>query len=138
MSSNSPSSWHTVAIDQTLQQLSSNKDTGLSGQQVSERLQQYGPNELEETGGRSAWSIFIDQFTNIMLVMLMFVAVVSAFLDIKSNTFPKDAIAIFAIVVLNGILGYFQESKASLPPSSESCEIAKLRKSQLRMSYLET
>lgn len=112
MSSNSPSSWHTVAIDQTLQQLSSNKDTGLSGQQVSERLQQYGPNELEETGGRSAWSIFIDQFTNIMLVMLMFVAVVSAFLDIKSNTFPKDAIAIFAIVVLNGILGYLQESKA--------------------------
>lgn len=112
MSSNSPSSWHTVAIDKTLQQLSSNKDTGLSGQQVSERLQQYGPNELEETGGRSAWSIFIDQFTNIMLVMLMFVAVVSAFLDIKSNTFPKDAIAIFAIVVLNGILGYFQESKA--------------------------
>ncbi len=99
MSSNSPSSWHTVAIDQTLQQLSSNKDTGLSGQQVSERLQQYGPNELKETGGRSAWSIFIDQFTNIMLVMLMFVAVVSAFLDIKSNTFPKDAIAIFAIVV---------------------------------------
>jgi P-type Ca2+ transporter type 2C len=112
MSSNSPSSWHTVAIDKTIKQLSSNKNTGLSGQQVSERLQQYGPNELEETGGRSAWSIFIDQFTNIMLVMLMFVAVVSAFLDIKSNTFPKDAIAIFAIVVLNGILGYFQESSA--------------------------
>jgi P-type Ca2+ transporter type 2C len=112
MSSHSPSSWHTVEIDKTLKQLSSNKDAGLSGQQVSERLQQYGPNELEETGGRSPWSIFIDQFTNIMLLMLMGVAVVSAFLDIKSNTFPKDAIAIFAIVVLNGILGYFQESKA--------------------------
>lgn len=109
---NSPSSWHTVGIDKTLQQLSSNKDTGLSSQQVSERLQQYGPNELEETGGRSAWSIFVDQFTNIMLVMLMFVAVISGFLDIKSNTFPKDAIAIFAIVVLNGILGYFQEQSA--------------------------
>lgn len=112
MSSNSPSSWHTVAIDKTLQQLSSNKDAGLSGQQVSERLQQYGSNELEETGGRSPWSIFIDQFTNIMLLMLMGVAVVSAFLDLKSNTFPKDAIAIFAIVILNGILGYFQESSA--------------------------
>jgi Ca2+-transporting ATPase len=71
MSSNSPSSWHTVAIDKTLQQLSSNKDAGLSSQQVSERLQQYGPNELEETGGRSPWSIFVDQFTNIMLLMLM-------------------------------------------------------------------
>ncbi|NJR25560.1 MAG: cation-transporting P-type ATPase [Richelia sp. CSU_2_1] len=112
MSSHSPSSWHTVEIDKTLKQLSSNRDAGLSGQQVSERLQQYGPNELEETGGRSPWSIFIDQFTNIMLLMLMGVAVVSAFLDIKSNTFPKDAIAIFAIVVLNGILGYFQESSA--------------------------
>ena len=112
MSSYSPSSWHTVEIDKTLKQLSSDKDAGLSGQQVSERLQQYGPNELEETGGRSPWSIFIDQFTNIMLLMLMGVAVVSAFLDIKSNTFPKDAIAIFAIVVLNGILGYFQESSA--------------------------
>ncbi|NQE38059.1 cation-translocating P-type ATPase [Microcoleus asticus] len=112
MSSNSPSSWHTVAIDQTLQQLSSNKDAGLSSQQVSERLQQYGPNELEETGGRSPWSIFVDQFTNIMLLMLMGVAVISAFLDIRSNTFPKDAIAIFAIVILNGILGFFQEQSA--------------------------
>ncbi|MEG4284435.1 cation-transporting P-type ATPase [Microcoleus sp. A006_D1] len=112
MSSNSPSSWHTVAIDKTLQQLSSNKDAGLSSQQVSERLQQYGTNELEETGGRSSWSIFVDQFTNIMLIMLMGVAVVSGFLDIQSNTFPKDAIAIFAIVVLNGILGYFQEKSA--------------------------
>ncbi|MCC3407285.1 MAG: cation-transporting P-type ATPase [Microcoleus sp. PH2017_10_PVI_O_A] len=112
MSSNSPSSWHTVAIDKTLEKLSSNKDAGLSSQQVSERLQQYGPNELEETGGRSSWSIFVDQFTNIMLLMLMGVAVISGFLDIKSNTFPKDAIAIFAIVILNGILGYFQEQSA--------------------------
>ena len=112
MSSNSPSSWHTVAIDKTLQQLSSNKDAGLSSQQVSERLQQYGPNELEETGGRSSWSIFVDQFTNIMLLMLIGVAVISAFLDIRSNTFPKDAIAIFTIVILNGILGFFQEQSA--------------------------
>jgi len=112
MSSNSPSSWHTVAIDKTLQQLSSNKDAGLSSQQVSERLQQYGPNELEETGGRSPWSIFVDQFTNIMLLMLMGVAVISGFLDFRSNTFPKDAIAIFSIVILNGILGYFQEQSA--------------------------
>ena len=112
MSSNSPSSWHTVAIDKTLQQLSSNKDAGLSSQQVSERLQQYGPNELEETGGRSPWSIFVDQFTNIMLLMLIGVAVISAFLDIRSNTFPKDAIAIFSIVILNGILGFFQEQSA--------------------------
>ena len=79
---------------------------------MSERLQQYGPNELEETGGRSPWSIFVDQFTNIMLLMLMGVAVISGFLDFRSNTFPKDAIAIFSIVILNGILGFFQEQSA--------------------------
>ena len=47
-----------------------------------------------------------------MLLMLMGVAVISAFLDIRSNTFPKDAIAIFSIVILNGILGFFQEQSA--------------------------
>ncbi|HLO48520.1 MAG TPA: cation-transporting P-type ATPase [Kamptonema sp.] len=112
MSSNSPLAWHSLEIDKTLEQLSSDPNAGLTSQQVSERLQKYGPNELEETGGRSPLSIFIDQFTNIMLLMLMGVAVVSAVLDIRSNSFPKDAIAIFAIVVLNGILGYLQESGA--------------------------
>ena len=112
MPSTSPPTWHSLEIDETLEQLSSNDHTGLTGQQVSDRWQQYGPNELQETEGRSPWSIFIDQFTNIMLIMLMAVAVVSAILDLRNNHFPKDAIAIFAIVVLNGILGYFQESRA--------------------------
>jgi Ca2+-transporting ATPase len=47
-----------------------------------------------------------------MLVMLIAVAVVSAVLDLRNDNFPKDAIAIFAIVILNGLLGYFQESRA--------------------------
>ncbi|HBY78900.1 MAG TPA: hypothetical protein DEG47_18305, partial [Cyanobacteria bacterium UBA11148] len=56
-----------------------------------------GFNELEETGGRSPLAILWDQFTNIMLVMLIAVAIVSGVLDLKSGKFPKDAIAIFAI-----------------------------------------
>lgn len=112
MSPNSPLAWHTLEIEKTVQQLNSNQDSGLSSQQVSERLEQYGSNELEETGGRTPLSIFIDQFTNIMLLMLIGVAIVSAILDLKNNNFPKDAIAIVAIVILNGILGYLQESRA--------------------------
>ena len=54
----------------------------------------------------------MDRVTNIMLVMLIAVAIVSAILDLQQNNFPKDAIAISAIVTLNGILGYFQESRA--------------------------
>jgi len=53
-----------------------------------------------------------------MLLMLIAVAVVSAVLDLRGNRFPKDAIAISSIVILNGILGYLQESRAEKPSSS--------------------
>jgi Ca2+-transporting ATPase len=79
---------------------------------VIDRRQRHGPNELEETGGRSPWRILLDQFTNIMLLMLIAVAIVSAVLSIRNQEFPKDAIAISAIVILNGVLGYLQESRA--------------------------
>jgi Ca2+-transporting ATPase len=104
--------WHTVEVAQALSALDSDATSGLSSQDVLQRRQVYGPNELEEFGGRSAWRIFLDQFTNIMLLMLIGVAVVSGVLSLRSQEFPKDAVAIFAIVILNGVLGYFQESRA--------------------------
>ena len=109
---NSATAWHNLEVDKTLQLLASDRDTGLSTAEVQQRLQRYGTNELEETGGRSAISILVDQFKNIMLLMLIAVAIVSAFLDLQDREFPKDAIAIFLIVILNGVLGYIQESRA--------------------------
>jgi Ca2+-transporting ATPase len=104
--------WHTLSVDEALDNLHSDADRGISNQEVSNRLAKYGANELIEKAGRSSLQIFIDQFTNIMLIMLMAVAVVSAILDIRDREFPKDAIAITVIVLLNGILGYAQESNA--------------------------
>jgi len=104
--------WHTLEVDKTLQMLGSDRNAGLSSQEVQKRLQQYGPNELKETAGRSSLVILLDQFKNIMLLMLIAVAVISALLDLRANEFPKDAIAIALIVILNGILGYLQESRA--------------------------
>ncbi|MBE9129490.1 MULTISPECIES: cation-translocating P-type ATPase [unclassified Coleofasciculus] len=104
--------WHTTDIEQALELLESNPDRGLTPAQITQRQQHYGLNELTETGGRSPLAILWDQFTNIMLVMLIAVAVVSAVLDLGNKVFPKDAIAIFAIVILNGLLGYLQESRA--------------------------
>lgn len=109
---NSATAWHTLEVDKSLQMLGSDRNSGLDAQEVQQRLQQYGANELEETGGRSAFSILIDQFKNIMLLMLIAVAIVSAILDLRSGEFPKDAIAISLIVILNGVLGYLQESRA--------------------------
>ncbi|PSN13351.1 magnesium-transporting ATPase, partial [filamentous cyanobacterium CCP5] len=104
--------WHTTSPDQALALLESDRSSGLSPQEVIQRRETYGPNELETTGGRSRWRILLDQFTNIMLLMLIAVAVVSAVLSLEAGEVPKDAIAISAIVVLNGVLGYLQESRA--------------------------
>ena len=94
-----------------LEQLRSDQD-GLSTAEVSRRLADLGPNRLELKAGRSALQILWDQFSNVMLIMLLVVAVVSAGIDLHQQTFPKDAIAILVIVFLNGLLGYLQESKA--------------------------
>ncbi|MBD2199753.1 MULTISPECIES: cation-translocating P-type ATPase [Calothrix] len=113
--------WHSLEVDKALDLLDSNADNGLTPQEVEQRLQKYGPNELEEQGGRSAWEILLDQFKNIMLLMLIAVAIISGGLDLvawqggtlKPGEVPfKDTIAIMAIVILNGILGYVQESRA--------------------------
>ncbi|MEA5616741.1 cation-translocating P-type ATPase [Cronbergia sp. UHCC 0137] len=113
--------WHSLEVDKALELLDSNADSGLTPPEIQERLHKYGPNELEEHGGRSAWEILLDQFTNIMLLMLIAVAIISGVLDLmawqagslKVGEVPfKDTIAIMAIVVLNGVLGYVQESRA--------------------------
>ncbi len=113
--------WHSLEVNEAIELLSGNADTGLTSQEVESRLQKYGTNELEESGGRSSWEILVDQFKNIMLLMLIAVAIISGVLDLlalqsgnlKPGEVPfKDTIAILAIVILNGILGYLQESRA--------------------------
>ncbi len=104
--------WHSLDIDQAVEALSANPESGLSDQEVEQRLAEYGANELKETGRRSRWQILLDQFADVMLLMLIGVAIVAAVLDIRAGSFPKDAIAITAIVLLNAVLGYFQESRA--------------------------
>lgn len=113
--------WHSLEVDKALDLLDSNADSGLTSQDIQQRLQKYGPNELQEVPGRSTWEILLDQFKNIMLLMLIGVALISGFIDLwglrngtlKPGEVPfKDTIAILAIVILNGILGYVQESRA--------------------------
>jgi len=104
--------WHTVGAQQAVEILKSNAEAGLTNDEVIQKQKYFGKNELKQTGGRSKLSILWDQFTNVMLVMLIAIAIISAILDLRHGNFPKDSIAIFTIVILNGILGYFQESRA--------------------------
>ncbi|MFM7086173.1 MAG: cation-translocating P-type ATPase [Cyanobium sp.] len=114
MTSTSPASapaWHALEPRQCLQRLEVDGE-GLSTSQADERRRRHGANRLELKAGRSNLEILWDQFSNVMLIMLLAVAVVSAGVSIHQQEFPKDALAILVIVVLNGVLGYLQESKA--------------------------
>jgi Ca2+-transporting ATPase len=110
--------WHTIEADKAIELLESDRATGLTSDRIAENLRQYGTNELVESGGRKPLEILVDQFKNIMLLMLIAVAIISAVLDVQESmtsgkfVFPKDAVAIFTVVLLNGILGYIQESGA--------------------------
>ena len=122
-------SWHIHSVENTLELLGSNAQTGLTSQEVQRRLHHYGSNEIKETAGRSSWEIFLDQFKNIMLLMLIAVAIISGVLDvidlqqgIAEGVVPfKDTIAILLIVILNGVLGYFQESRAEKALAALKC-----------------
>ncbi len=109
--------WHSFPLSEILNRLES-KTEGLDPAQVAERLARYGRNELVETHPRSRWQILLDQFKNVMLLLLIAVAVISAITDLvqaiqeQRLIFPKDTVAILSIVILNGLLGYVQESKA--------------------------
>lgn len=112
------SAWHTLEVVKALRRLGSDRTFGLTTSKVTEYLSRYGSNELTEGGTRSPAEILWDQFKNIMLLMLIAVAIISAVLDVREAltqgtfVFPKDAVAIFVVVILNGVLGYIQESGA--------------------------
>ena len=112
--------WYHYSGEKTLTLLGSDPEKGLTTAEVTLRQACYGLNELQEGAKRSQWQILLDQFSNVMLLMLIGVALVAGILDMvklqgghSGGDIPfKDTIAILAIVVLNGLLGYFQESRA--------------------------
>jgi Ca2+-transporting ATPase len=103
--------WHALAPAECLRRLEASTE-GLSGAEATRRQERYGLNRLELAAGRSNLRILWDQFSNVMLIMLLAVAAVSAGVALVEEKFPKDAIAIVLIVLLNALLGYLQESRA--------------------------
>jgi Ca2+-transporting ATPase len=106
-----PREWHALPPEECLRRLDATRE-GLSSAEAARRLERYGANRLELAAGRSNLRILWDQFSNVMLIMLLAVAAVSAGVATVEQKFPKDAIAIVLIVLLNALLGYLQESRA--------------------------
>jgi Ca2+-transporting ATPase len=95
---------------QTIEEIFKELDTsskGLSNQQAFERLNQFGPNQLEEKTKKTILSILIDQFKDFMILVLIAAACIAGFLGEISDT-----LAIIMIVILNAIIGFVQEYRA--------------------------
>lgn len=81
---------------------------GLTKEEAASRLETYGPNELEEGEKRSTLQKFIDQFKDFMIVVLLIAAIISGTIGGEM----ADAIIILVVVIVNAVLGVFQENKA--------------------------
>jgi len=99
--------WHTMQIDKVVKNLGTNTDTGLSRTEVENRLKKYGYNQLEEKEGVSPLMLFLGQFNDFIVWVLIAAAIVSGFMGEL-----VDAMAIIAIVIINAIIGFIQEYRA--------------------------
>ncbi|HEV7765409.1 MAG TPA: cation-translocating P-type ATPase [Thermoanaerobaculia bacterium] len=101
-------------IAQILQELESDAKTGLSGAEAAKRLARYGRNELRAEKRTPAWKKFLAQFQDTLVGLLLVATLISAVLWFieHESALPYEALVIFAVVLLNAILGYIQEARA--------------------------
>ena len=100
-------SWHAVAADEVLRRLDTNVQSGLSAADVQQRLEKYGHNRLPEGRKQGPFMRFLQQFNNILVYVLLGAGFVKLMVGLW-----LDASIILAVVVLNALLGFFQEGKA--------------------------
>ena len=98
-------------VDKVLASLETNEN-GLSTQEAEARLNRYGLNKLKETNKKSKLSKFLDQFKDMMIVVLLIAAVFSGISSYLNGEAYTDTIVIIAVVLLNAIMGFAQELKA--------------------------
>lgn len=100
------SQWYRLSTDEVLHSLASSRD-GLTAEEAAERLARYGTNELKEKMKRTSLMMFLGQFNDFLIIVLL---VAAAMAGLAGS--PKDAIVILTVVVLNAFIGFIQEHKA--------------------------
>ncbi len=106
--------FHNLSKEDTVKALSTNVETGLTAEQVSQLQEQYGANKLREKAKKTMLQRFLDQFKDVMILILLAAAAVSLVIAIVEGN-PKELFEpflILLIVVLNAVMGVLQESKA--------------------------
>ncbi|MFB0845812.1 calcium-translocating P-type ATPase, SERCA-type [Paenibacillus oleatilyticus] len=99
--------WYQMSTEETLQSSGTEPSKGLTMEESEKRLAAYGKNELAEGQGVSPVTLFLNQFKDFMVLVLAGATLVSGLLGEY-----LDAVAIIAIIIMNGILGFVQEFRA--------------------------
>jgi Ca2+-transporting ATPase len=107
---------HREPVESVLATLKSDAARGLSRSEARQRLDQYGPNQLKSAPETPWWRRLTEQFQNFLVIILLVATVISGIewllQDPREAALPYEAIVILAIVMLNALLGYFQEARA--------------------------
>ena len=103
--------YYDIDVDKVLASLETSEN-GLSESEAKSRLNRYGLNKLKETNKKSKLSKFIDQFKDLMIIILIVAAIFSGISSYMSNEPYTDTIVILAVVIINAIMGFVQELKA--------------------------
>lgn len=99
--------YYQKSVEDLVQEFSVDLDIGLTDSQIKEKQTKYGKNIIQIDKKISAWKIFLDQFKNLLILILISASIVSVFVWEM-----VDAIVIIVIVIMNAVLGFVQEYKA--------------------------
>ena len=102
------------SADAVAASLGTDPHRGLSQTEAQKRLQLYGRNELTAEKPIPGWRKFLAQFTDVLVILLLVATAISVVLWLieRETALPYEAMAIFAVVLVNAIMGYVQESRA--------------------------
>ncbi|MDB9317322.1 cation-translocating P-type ATPase [Nodularia spumigena] len=99
--------YHALSAQEAAKILSSDQEKGLTSAEVTNRLEEFGRNELKGKAGKPAWLRFILQFNQALLYILLVAGLIKALLGQWTN-----AAVIWGVTLINAIIGFVQESKA--------------------------
>jgi len=101
------SAWCSSQSDECIETLTTDPENGLTGEVAKARLAQYGPNKLADEVKTPKWKVFLSQFQDFTIYVLLVAVIISAF----EGQVP-ETVAILTILLLNGVLGFVQEYRA--------------------------
>ncbi len=105
--------WHTLEAKEVLRVLDTSEE-GLSEKEAENRLAMFGYNRLEEYKTKPKVEIFIDQFKDFVVGILIVAAIISLFIGLSENSISEiyDSILIIIILIVNALIGTYQELRA--------------------------